>query len=183
MNAEVDRVWEVTPGIFVPPTTYVMSCKWGLMQKRDVDDFLEVLRWSKEFGVDTPDGRQVKQGIVWVFAGSAFDPKENVRLDESTISLASYVARMNIQLLKAKDFNQRLREKGCSAKVTVQKVCKITRDEDEVREILEAIWKGLEKVEEVLTEAVERNKQVYDFERMMEDTTPSEKALKTPLTA
>ena len=61
-NAEVDRVWEVTPGVFAPPITYVLSCKWGLVRKRDVDDFLDVLRWSKEFGVDTPDGRQVKQG-------------------------------------------------------------------------------------------------------------------------
>jgi len=181
MNAEVDRVWEVTPGIFVPPTTYVMSCKWGLVQKRDVDDFLDVLRWSKEFGVDTPDGRQVKQGIVGVFAGSAFDPKENVRLrDESTISLASYAARMNIQLLKAADFNQRLREKGCPSKVTVQKVCKIARDEDDVRDILEAMWKDPSRAEEILAEATEKNKEVYDFEKMMEDTSPSEKTLKTP---
>ncbi|MBS7633752.1 hypothetical protein KEJ15_09130, partial [Candidatus Bathyarchaeota archaeon] len=80
----------------------------------------------------------------------------------------------------AADFNQRLREKGCSAKVTAQKVCKIARDEDEVREILEAIWKDPEKAEEVLAEAVEKNKEVYDFEKMMEDTSPSEKGLKTP---
>jgi hypothetical protein len=170
MNAEVDRVWEVTPGIFVPTTTYVLSCKWGLVQKRDVDDFLDVLRWSKEFGVDTPDGRQVKQGVVGVFAGSAFDPKENVRLkDESTISLASYAARMNMQLLKAADFNQRLREKGCRAKVTVQKVCKIAKEEDEVREILEAIWRDPEKAEEVLAEIMEKNKDVYGFEKMLEE--------------
>jgi hypothetical protein len=43
------------------------------------------LRWSKEFGVDTPDGRQVRQGVLGVFAVSAFNPHENVRLkDEST---------------------------------------------------------------------------------------------------
>jgi len=56
-NAEVDRVWEVTPGLFAQPITYVLSCKWGLVRKSDVDDFLDVLRWSKDFGVDTPDGR------------------------------------------------------------------------------------------------------------------------------
>jgi len=32
-NAEVDRVWTVTPGLFSPPTTYVLSCKWGLIRK------------------------------------------------------------------------------------------------------------------------------------------------------
>jgi hypothetical protein len=26
-NAEVDRVWEVTPGVFAPQITYVLSCK------------------------------------------------------------------------------------------------------------------------------------------------------------
>jgi hypothetical protein len=84
-NAEVDRVWEVTPGPLLQPTTYVLECKWGLVQKRHIDDFFDVLRWSKEFGVDTPDGRQIKQGITGVFAGSSFDPKESVRLkDEST---------------------------------------------------------------------------------------------------
>lgn len=59
-SAEVDRVWEVTPGIFSKPIIYVLECKWGLVRKRDVDNFFEVLRWSKEFGIDTPKGRQVK---------------------------------------------------------------------------------------------------------------------------
>ena len=54
--AEVDRVWEVSPSIFAPAITYVLSCKWGLVERRHIDDFLEVLRWSKEFGVDTPEG-------------------------------------------------------------------------------------------------------------------------------
>ncbi|MEM2145452.1 MAG: hypothetical protein QW279_08820, partial [Candidatus Jordarchaeaceae archaeon] len=48
-NAEVDRVWEVTPSLFSPSVTYVLSCKWGLICKRDIDDFFDVLRWSKEF--------------------------------------------------------------------------------------------------------------------------------------
>jgi hypothetical protein len=116
-TAEVDRVWEVTPGVFAPPITYVLSCKWGLVTKEHVDDFLEVLRWSKEFGVDTPDGRKVKQGVIGVFAASAFNPTEKVRLKNDTVvSLASYAARMNIQLLKAADFNQRLHERGCNPK-------------------------------------------------------------------
>jgi hypothetical protein len=56
-RAEVDRVWTVTPGVFAQPITYVLECKWGLVSKRHVDDFLEVLRWSSEFGVNTPEGR------------------------------------------------------------------------------------------------------------------------------
>lgn len=78
--AEVDRVWEVTPGIFSPSVTYVLSCKWGLVRKRDIDDFFDVLRWSKEFGSNGQEGRQIKQSTVGVFAGSAFNPNENIRL-------------------------------------------------------------------------------------------------------
>jgi len=167
MSAEVDRVWEVTPGLFAPSITYILSCKWGLVNKRDVDDFFDVLRWSKEFGVDTPEGRQVKQGIMGVFAAGAFNPKENVRLkDETTISLASYAARMNIQLLKAADFNEKLHEHGCSA--TVQKICRIAKDESEVREVLDAVWTKPSKGEEILTEVAEKNKELYEFERTLE---------------
>jgi len=169
-SAEVDRVWEVTPGVFAPPITYVLSCKWGLVTKKHVDDFLEVLRWSKEFGVDTPDGREIKQGVVGVFAASAFNPRETVQLkDESRISLAQYAARMRLQLLRASDFNQKLHEKGCPRTVTVQKICRRARNEDEVREVLEKIWNRPDKAEELLKELLERNKELYAFERMLEE--------------
>jgi hypothetical protein len=165
----VDRVWEVTPSPFAPTITYVLSCKWGLVRKYDVDDFLEVLRWSKEFGVDTPEGRRVRQGVVGVFAASAFNPRERVRLkDETEISLPAYAARMNIQLLKALDFNEKLRERECPETITVQRICRLARDEGEVREILEAIWKDPSKGEEVLAEVAERNKDIYEFEKMLE---------------
>ncbi len=168
-NAEVDRVWEVTPGIFAQPITYVLSCKWGLVRKKDVEDFLDVLRWSKDFGVDTPDGRQVKQGVIGVFAGSAFKANEKVRLkDDTEINLASYTSRMNIQLLKASDFNQKLRERGLIKGITVQKICKYARDEKEVREMLDRIWERPSYGNEILTETVTKNKDVYNFENMLE---------------
>jgi hypothetical protein len=169
-NAEVDRVWEVTPGPLLQPTIYVLECKWGLVRKKHIDDFFDVLRWSKEFGVDTPDGRQIKQGITGVFAGSSFNPKESVRLkDETVISLASYAARMNVQLLKASDFNEKLRNRGCDKRITVQKICKISKDEKEVREILEKIWKTPQKSNEFLANVADKNKDVYDFEKMLRE--------------
>lgn len=168
-NAEVDRVWSVTPGIFAQPITYVLECKWGLVQKYVVDDFLEVLRWSTEFGVNTSEGRQIKQGIVGVFAGSAFDPKESVKLkDQTKISLAAYAARINIQLLRAADFNEKMREKGIPKEVTVQGVCRAAKNEKEAREILSAIWENPDKSNEILAKAVGKNKGVYEFEKMLE---------------
>jgi glutaredoxin len=170
-NAEVDRVWSVTPSIFAQPITYVLECKWGLVQKRQVDDFLEVLRWSTEFGVNTSEGRTIKQGIVGVFAGSAFNPKENVRLkDESVISLATYAARINIQLLKAADFNEKMRERGIPKEITVQAICKAAKDEKEVRELLQTIWETSDKSSEILNKIVEKNEDVYEFEKMLEHT-------------
>ena len=154
--AEVDRVWEVNPGVFAPPITYVLSCKWGLVNKRHVDDFLEILRWSKDFGVDTPDGREIKQGVVGVFAASSFNPRENVRLkDESVISLAQYAARRNLQLVTAAEFNVKLRERGCPRMVTVQKVCRLARDEGEVRRTLDYVWSDSENTSKTLKDLQE----------------------------
>jgi hypothetical protein len=167
-NAEVDRVWEVTPGPLLQPTTYILECKWGLVQKRHVDDFFNVLRWSKEFGADTPDGRQIKQGITGVFAGSSFDPKESVQLkDESTISLASYAARINIQLLKAVDFNAKLRDRGVVKTVTTQRICRYARDEQDVRTILEHVWNTPQEAHDILTRVTRKNADVYAFEKML----------------
>ncbi|MCW4002623.1 MAG: winged helix-turn-helix domain-containing protein [Candidatus Bathyarchaeota archaeon] len=169
-NAEVDRVWEVTPGPLLKPSTYVLECKWGLVRKKDVDDFFNVLAWSKEFGADTPDGRQIKQGIVGVFSGSAFDPKEKVRLKDNTeINLSSYAARMNVQLLKAADFNEKLRERGIPKEVTVQKICKIAKDEKEVRETLRAIWEEPEKSGKIIGNMINKNEDIYEFEKMLEN--------------
>jgi len=75
MNVEVDRVWTVTPGLFSPPTTYVLECKWGVVRKQDLDEFLNVLRWSTDFGVDTPDGRQLKQGVTGHLCSICLQPE------------------------------------------------------------------------------------------------------------
>jgi len=171
--AEVDRVWEVTPGVFATHITYVLSCKWGLVNKRHVDDFLEVLKWSKDFGVQTPEGRDVKQGIVGVFSASSFNPREHVQLkDGSKITLAQYAARRRLQLLTAADFNEKLRDRGCQKLVTVQKVCRAARNEGEVRKMLDSIWRQPEKAEEVLVEFRERNEDLYRFEKMLEQRIP-----------
>ena len=167
--AEVDRVWEVSPGVFSPVIIYVLSCKYSLIHKHDIDDFFDVLRWSKEFGVDTSDGRQIKQGVTGVFAGQAFDPTESVKLkDESTLVLAAYSARMNVQLLKAADFNEKLRERGCPKIVSIQRICKIASDEREVRELLDKVWEKASNSEVTLDNITKCHKNLYEFERLLE---------------
>ena len=167
--AEVDRVWEVTPGVFAPAITYVLSCKWGLVSRAHVDDFLEVLRWSKGFGVDTPDGRDVKQGVVGVFAASAFNPRENVQLKDGTrITLTQYASRRNLQLITAADFNKMLRGKGCPKEATVQKICRAARDEAQVRETLGSFWEKPGEATEALGRLRRDNEDLYRFEEKLE---------------
>jgi hypothetical protein len=115
--------------------------------------------------------RSIKQGVVGVFAGSAFNPKENVKLkDETVISLATYAARINIQLLKGADFNQKIHEKGISKNITIQGICRIAKNEKEVREILTKIWENPEKSPEILSNVAGKNKEVYEFEKILEET-------------
>lgn len=176
-NAEVDRVWSITPGLLLLPTTYVLECKWGLVFKRHIDDFFEVLRWSKEFGVDTANGREIKQGVIGVFAGSTFNPKEKVKVNDESVDLPTYAARQNIQILKAAELNQKLRERGC--KITAQKICKVAANEKEVKETLDAIWEKPAKARETWSRLLKKNKELYEFERMLRMT----KGSTTPTTA
>ena len=59
-----------------------------------------------EFGVDTSQGRSIKNGVIGILAAGAFNPRESVKLQGETISLAQYAARMNIQLLRAADLTK-----------------------------------------------------------------------------
>jgi len=56
--------------------------------------------------------------------------------------------------------------------ITIQAVYKVAKDEKEVREILEAIWREPEDAEKILNATIERNKDVYQFEKMLEHKVP-----------
>ena len=115
------------------------------------------------------EGRMVKQGIVGVFAGTTLDPNEKVTLrDGSRVGLAVYAGRLNVHLLKASDFDAKLREEGCAPNVTVQRICRLARDEGEVRMALDAIWRDPDGAEDVLAGIAARNQELYEFEKMLE---------------
>jgi len=163
-SAEVDRVWKVTPGLFSPTVTYVLECKWSVVNKKALDDFIEVLKWSTDFGVDTENGRELKNGVVPVFGAGAYNPKEKVTVNGQKITLAQYAARMNVKLLRPADFNTKLREHGVAKKVTAQKVCRVCKSERDVRFVLDKMWQGPLRAQEVLTEVLARNNEVFEFE-------------------
>jgi hypothetical protein len=141
-NAEADRVWEVTQKLFADPVPYVLDCKWGLVRKEDFDDFLEVFTWSKEFGFDSMEGRQIKQGVIGVFTGKSFNPRENVHFqDGKQISLAAYAARMRIQFVKAADFNKQLQQKEFQNRPQFRKYARFP----ETKKRSERFWKNYGK--------------------------------------
>ena len=169
--AEVDRVWTIQPSPISQPVTYVLECKWGLVRKESLEDFLNVLKWSMDFGVDSQHGRIIKQGVIGIFAGTAFNPKDKVKVGNEVLSVAQYAARMSIQLLKASDLNEMLHKRGVHKSVTVQKVCTRARNEGEVREILGRIWDEPEEARELIDQLIAKNASVFGFERELE--TPS----------
>ena len=165
-SAEVDRVWKVTPGLFSPTVTYVLECKYSVVNRRTLDDIIEVLKWSTDFGVDTENGREVKKGVTPVFGAGAHNPKEKVVVGEQKITLAQYASRMNIRLLRPADFNSKLREQGVDKKVTVQKVCRVRKDEKDVRSVLDKIWENPSNAQKSLVDVLTRNQEVFEFEKV-----------------
>lgn len=177
-SAEVDRVWTVTPSVFAKPVTYVLECKWGIVSRRDLDDFFNVLKWSTDFGVDTPEGRQVKNGVVGVFAGGAFEDIHvkvtNGKTGGNAITLAQYAERLNVQLLRASNFNEKLHDREVPKDVTVQKICKAARDERDVRRMLDSIWEKPDDAKNSLNNAIKANDSVYKFEEELEAASDKE---------
>jgi len=166
-SAEVDRVWKVTPGLFSPTVTYVLECKWSIVTRKTLDDFIEVLKWSTDFGVDTENGRELKKGVVPVFGAGAYNPREKLTVNGQEITLAQYAARMNVKLLRPADFNCKLREHEVNKKVTVQKICKVCRNEQEVRATLNQVFKNPSEAEAVLFSVTCRNAKVFIFEKSL----------------
>ncbi|MFH0849092.1 MAG: hypothetical protein V1857_06285, partial [archaeon] len=74
---------------------------------------------------------------------------------------------LNISLLKAPDFNEKLRERGCKPTVTIQGVCRAARDENQVREVLESIWQRPTDAEKIVADITRRNEELYRFERTL----------------
>ncbi len=81
---------------------------------------------------------------------------------------------MNIQLIKAADLNKRLHDRGIETYVTLQKVCRLSKDEKEVRETLRKIWNQPHKSREMLDILTTQNSELYNFEKHLEDTSGGE---------
>jgi len=52
--------------------------------------------------------------------------------------------------------------------MTVQSVCRVARDESQVREALDTLWKDPEGAGEIMAELRAENRDLYRFEKMLE---------------
>ena len=168
-NAEVDRVWKVTPGLFSPTVTYVLECKWSVVTRKTLDEFLGILKWSTDFGVDTENGRELKKGVVPVFAAGTYKVKEMITVNGEKITLVQYANRMNIKLLRPADFNEKLREHSVDKRITVQQICKVCRDESQAREIMDEVWNKPSESQVIVSAVLDTNESVLKFEKSLTD--------------
>jgi hypothetical protein len=53
--------------------------------------------------------------------------------------------------------------------ITVQRICRTGKDENEVRQILDAMWERCSKGEEILVGAAEKNSELCAFEKMLDE--------------
>jgi hypothetical protein len=75
---------------------------------------------------------------------------------------------MNIQLLKAADFNEKLHDQGVDIAVTIQRICRVTRDEAKVRDVLKLVWNETEKTGGILVRIAKENAKLFEFEKILE---------------
>ncbi len=171
--AELDRVWNVDTGPYSASITYILEAKWGLVHKETLDDIIDVLRWSGDYGYDTAGGeRQVRQGIVVMLAAPNFNPAEMVTLrDGEKLTLQEYAGRMNIKLVRASHMNEQLRQHGVDKSVTVQQICRACRNEREVRQLLDQVWAHPEQAKELISETRKRDADIYAAEAELEKET------------
>jgi len=74
---------------------------------------------------------------------------------------------MNTKLLRPADFNEKLRIHGVDKYLTVQRICKVCKDEKEIRQVLDEVWNEPSKVQTILAEAISVNKNVFKFEQVL----------------
>ena len=80
---------------------------------------------------------------------------------------SSILKRTRIKLSSPADFNSKLRERGIEKKVTIQKVCRVSKNEEDVRFVLDEVWQNPSRAEDILHEALDRNQQVFEFEKVL----------------
>ena len=69
--------------------------------------------------------------------------------------------------MRPADLHSKLRERGVIKKVTVQKVCRVSKNEKDIRVVLDEIWQKPLKAQEIIVKTLDRNQGVFEFEKIL----------------
>jgi hypothetical protein len=151
-----------------------------LIRRDDVEDFLDIARFSKEFGADDRHGRVIRNGVVLWMAGAAIDNKASILVGNDYLTVASFASRLGIKFIPASQINEQLQRRGWE-KASVKAICRVAKDAHEAMETLDQIWGHPEKAKEILAKYAEQNKSILEQERMLEARMKKSRLSKTIL--
>jgi hypothetical protein len=102
-SAEIDGVWESREAALLcnnEEVTNLLEVKFNLVRRDDVEDFLDIARFSKEFGADDRHGRVIRNGVVLWMAGAAIDNKASILVGNDYLTVASFASRLGIKFIR-----------------------------------------------------------------------------------
>jgi hypothetical protein len=169
-SAEIDGVWESRePALLCnnEEVTNLIEVKFNLIRRDDVEDLLDIARFSKEFGADDRHGRVIRNGVVLWMAGAAIDNRASILVGNEYLTIASFAARLGIKFIPISQINEQLQNHGWE-KASVKAICKVAKDAHEAMEALDQIWAHPKEAEEIVTKCREQNKSILEQERMLE---------------
>jgi hypothetical protein len=63
--------------------------------------------------------------------------------------------------------NEKLGQRGVEREVTVQRICRSCKGEEEVKEVLDEIWDSPENATSVLSRVAMKNRSIFDLEHKL----------------
>jgi DNA-binding transcriptional ArsR family regulator len=169
-SAEIDGVWESREQAELckdAEVTNLLEVKFSLIRRDDVEDFVDIARFSAEFGADAKHGRVIRNGVVLWMAGAAIDNKASILVANEYLTIASYASRLGIKFIPISQINEQLQHHGWE-KATVKAICKVAKDAHEAMEMLDQIWAHPKEAKAIITKYTEQNRSILEQERMLE---------------
>jgi DNA-binding transcriptional ArsR family regulator len=170
-NAELDGVWLSRETDMLgeeQSVTNILEVKYSLISKQDFEDYIEKVRWSKEYGADSRDARIIKNGVILWLAGEIIDNNATIRVGNELLTVAAHARRLGIKFIKISDINHKLRQHGW-IKASIKTICRVAKDSDEAMQIFDQIWKTPAKAKDILSNYAERNHPILEKEKILED--------------
>jgi len=169
-SAEIDGVWESSePSLLCNnmEVTNLLEVKFNLVRRDDIEDFLDIARFSKEFGADDRHGRVIRNGVVLWMAGAAIDNKASILVGNDYLTVASFASRLGIKFIPVSQINEQLQRRGWE-KASVKAICRVAKDAHEAMEALDQIWAHPKEAKGIISKYTEQNKSILEQERMLE---------------